>query len=254
MSQGKVFEMRAINDLTKDEFIITSIEDWRKYANQIMDDVEKVKFKQIKLLCYFSIIDSIAQDIVNYSSNKQQEIFTDFILKYQKGYDYLKLVDPITLFYHFEEELKDQLSLNDLIDGRIYNFNDGIIRQLYNRIYRILVNKNGKDQVNKNIKKHRYVDLLYRLRCKVSHEFSSDHTTKVDKFFKPYYINCNRTYLNVDRIIEDNVWELVFPIKFIKELCLNCINNYLDDCQKQKNLPLQNDVLNRMSRLSWYEK
>lgn len=71
MSQGKVFEMRAINDLTKDEFIITSIEDWRNYANKIMEDVEKVKFKQIKLLSYFSIIDSIAQDVVNYSSNKQ---------------------------------------------------------------------------------------------------------------------------------------------------------------------------------------
>ena len=48
--------MRAINDLTKDEFIITSIEDWKKYANQIMDDVEKVKFKQIKLLSYFSLL------------------------------------------------------------------------------------------------------------------------------------------------------------------------------------------------------
>lgn len=254
MSQEKVFEMRAINDSTKDEFIITSIEDWRNYANKIMEDVEKVKFKQIKLLSYFSIIDSIAQDIVNYSSNKQQQIFTDFVLKYQEGYDYLELVDPITLFYHYEEELKEKISLDDLVDGSIYDFNDVIIRQLFSRIYGVLVCKIGVKQADINIKKHRYVDLLYRLRCKVSHEFSDDHTIKSDILCKPYYINCNRTYLDDGKIIEDSVWQLIFPIQFIKELCQNCINNYLDYCLKNKILPLQNDGLNRISRLSWYER
>lgn len=254
MSQGKVFEMRAINDLTKDEFVITSIEDWRKYANKIMDDVEKVKFKQIKLLCYFSIIDSIAQDIVNYSPKKQQQIFTDFVLQYQNGYDYLELVDPITLFYHYEEELKEKISLDDLIDGSIYDFNDRIIRELFSKIHETLVSKIGAEKADIKIKKHRYVDLLYRLRCKVSHEFSDDHTSKSDILFKPYYINCNRTYLDNGDIIEDSVWQLIFPIQFIKELCQNCINNYLDYCLKNKILPLPNDGLNRISLLSWYEK
>lgn len=255
MTGEKIFEMKAINELTKDEFIQKSIDDWRNYANNIIEEVQNVKFKQIKLLSYFSIVESIAQDMANYPKMKQQKAFTDFVLKYQKGYDFLSFTDPITLYYRFEEELKEDVSLDEYLDdGGIYHFNCEALNKLIEKIRNTLLKTKSQDSINKIMLQHRYVDLLYRLRCKVSHEFSDNHISDFDVLLMPYYINCSRIYLKDNKIVNDEVWELRMPIRFIKELCLNCINNYLDECQKNKELPLENDTLNRKSQLSWYQE
>lgn len=31
-------------------------------------------------------------------------------------------------------------------------------------------------------------------------------------------------------LCQDDVWQLHIPMQFVKNLCINCINNYLDEC------------------------
>lgn len=253
MKKEKVFEIRAINNLTKDEFIQFAIDDWRNYVMKIIEEVDTVEFEQIKLLSYFSIMESIAQDIANYPLHDQQHAFKDFVLKYQKGYDFLEYVDPITLFYHCEEDIKEEITLECLDDETIYYFDDEKIRDVNDKIYSILVRLKGEQSTNKIIEKHRFVSLLYRIRCQVSHEFSNAYTTKRSDT-KPYYYSCSRYYLLNDKVVNDDVWKLRIPVNLVKELCLNCIENYLDECQKNGRIPLENNGLSRKCLLSWHIK
>ena len=218
MKKERAFEMKAINTSEWNEFVEESINDWRNYANKVIEAVENSEMKQIKLLVYFSLMDCIAQDLENYPKGGQQNTFTKFILKYQKGYDFLELVDPITLYYHFEEKLTPYVNLEELEEATCYDVNDTPIRSLADKMSVLLDDD--------KLKKHRYVDLLYRIRCMISHEFSDSYTVKHEIYDNPFYINCGRCYTTENNnVVEDDVWQLRFPIKFIKELCINCINN-----------------------------
>ena len=255
MPKQKVFEMRAINTETWTEFVKESVNDWKKYIYSVVEQVESIESEVVKELCYFSIMESIAQDLSNYDIDKnQKDIFTEFVLKYQDRYSFLELVDPVTLYYRKEEKLSSIVSLANIIDGGVYAPEDHMIRDIADKI-EIAVKKSFKNEyANKLLKDHRYVDLLYRLRCRASHEFSQSGISKNENHNEPYYISCYRVYVKDENIVEDNVWKLSIPSKFLKDLCLNCVDNYLEECLNTNSLPVANDGMGRLCELSWYNR
>ena len=54
--------------------------------------------------------------------------------------------------------------------------------------------------------------------------------------------------------MEDDVWKLNVPSKFLKDLCVNCVDNYLEECIKKNILPVENDGMGRLCELSWYNR
>jgi hypothetical protein len=254
MSKYKVFETRTISSESFSEIVKSAVEDWRTYALAILKDLENIPRKEMRLLGYFALIESIAQDVANYPERENQKAFTEFVLKYQTVCSFLKDVDPITLFYRVEHNINQQSSLDNFIDGSVYSPNDKIIRDKAKEIELTLKTVFGEEKSKRYINNHRYIDLLYRLRCKLSHEFSSSHIAMSKDAKEPYYMCCSRYYLKDAKIIQDDVWTFNIPIEFIKSLCENCISNYLDECLQTNRLPLPNNTLNRFCELSWYPK
>ena len=255
MPTQKVFEMRAINTEERTEFVKSSVNDWEKYIYSVVEQVENIESEVVKELCYFSIMESIAQDLSNYADNKKQkDIFTEFVLKYQNRYSFLELVEPVTLFYRREKDLSGFVSLNTIIEGGIYSPEDKVIRDTADAMEKVVKNLFKEEKANNLLKDHRYVDLLYRLRCRASHEFSQSGISKNENHAEPYYISCYRVYVKDENIVEDNVWKLNIPSKFLKELCLNCIDNYLEECLNTNSLPVSNDGMGRLCELSWYNR
>lgn len=254
MGENKIFEMRAICDVEKSEFIKASVADYRIYVDNVIAQLESIEDRAVRMLCYFSLIECIAQDVADYPDKQQQKTFVDFVLKYQSLYSYLEAIDPVTLFYHLEKEIGDKVNLDDFVDGSVYEPQDKFIRDKADSIKETLRDAFGVQVANKMVEKHRYVDLLYRLRCRVSHEFSHSHIS-VNVFHKePYYMSCSRTYVSEGKIVRDDVWQLNIPTQFLKNLCANCINNYLDECIKENVLPTANNSMERFCELSWYSR
>ena len=92
------------------------------------------------------------------------------------------------------------------------------------------------------------------MRCRLSHEFSAPHTSYSKVIDEPNYINCSRQYVSGGRLVNDEVWYLLFLISFIKDLCLNCFENYLSYCLKEHIPPNKNNGFDRLCELSWYSR
>lgn len=255
MPKQKVFEMRAINTEEWTEFVQGSINDWKKYIYSVIEKIENVDSEIVKELCYFSIMESIAQDLSNYIvDRKQHDIFTEFVLKYQDRYSFLELIDPVTLYYRKENELSPIASLENIIPGGMYSPEDHAIRNTADKIEKAIKTLYKEKEAKKLLIEHRYVNLLYRLRCRASHEFSQSGISKSENHIEPYYISCYRVYVKEGNIVEDDVWKLNVPSKFLKDLCVNCVDNYLEECIKKNILPVENDGMGRLCELSWYNR
>lgn len=140
MEKEEVFEVRAISDEEMKNFIKESVDEYRKYVETVIDRVENVNDRAVKLRCYFLLIESIAQDVANYPIGQQQKTFVDFVLKHQSLYSYLENVDPVTLFYHVEEKIDKKFDLHDFVDGGVYEPKDTFIRNQANIIKDVLSN------------------------------------------------------------------------------------------------------------------
>lgn len=255
MPTQKVFEMRAINTEEWAEFVKNSVSNWKKYIYFVAEQVENIESEVVKELCYFSIMESIVQDLSNYDiDKKQKDSFTEFVLKYQGRCSFLELLEPVTLFYRRENELSKCVSLNKIVEGSIYSPGDKVIRDTAEAMEKVVKSLFSEEKANHLLKDHRYVDFLYRLRCRASHEFSQSGISKNENHVEPYYISCYRAYVKDENIVEDNVWMLRIPSKFLKDLCLNCVDNYLEECLKSNSLPVANDGMGRLCELSWYNR
>lgn len=196
----------------------------------------------------------MAQEYENFPTRCLQNSFAEFVLKFQNKYDYLALTDPITLYYRVKDVLPQTITLSSLSDGEIYYSQTAVIREKASEIQNALEKVKDVDYVNKKLKEHRYVDLLYRMRCRLSHEFSVPYTFLGENVTEPYYISCSRVYRTNSRTVSDDVWELQFPVCFVKELYLNCFNNYMEHCLKTHTPPNKNNGLDRFCELSWYAR
>lgn len=228
----------------------------REWLASKVETINSIPDNYLKALCYFSVLDCFAQEYSNYPTRDVTNAFCNFVLKFQRSYVFLNMVDPVTLFYHFEQELKKAgFDLSFMNNAGIYNpdlaIKSGYADQMIKALKQLNINE---IQINK----HKYVNLLYSLRSKLSHEASpqggtmwSDHHL-LENY--PYYISCSRSFVLNDTIERDEVWELTVPVGFIKKLSIECIHNYLDFSLSNKSDPFENDVFTRKSKLSWYDK
>ncbi len=253
MGKVKIYDMKAISNDEYENFVRSEAEEWRQYAKSTIEKVEEIESPQIQLLCYFSLMECLAQDVANYPNKGQHKAFTDFVLKYQNKYCYLDEIDPVTLFYHTEKNVGEVFDLSDFQDGAIYYPTDSFIQKQVKILVTKLTETIGEEAAIKLAQKHRYVDLLYRMRCRLSHEFSQSYIGHMKHQESPYYISCSRTYIKDKKVIEDDVWHFCIPVEFVKSICVNCIDNYLNECIVNNVLPVDNNSMDRFCELSWYQ-
>ena len=254
MGDNKVWDTEILLDNETFDYVEFSVSAWREWITKTMVALDKIEVDEIKLLVYFSIIEMMAQEYENFPTGHLQDSFSRFVLNFQSKYDFLHLADPVTLFYRLETLLAASISLDDFGDGGVYYPKTAVIRSKVLEIQERLSTLKGSEYADKRLKEHRYVDLLYRMRCRLSHEFSAPHTSFNKSATEPYYINCSRTFLSSGDIIRDQVWKLLFPVCFVKDLCLNCFENYLNYCVENHIPPHVNNGMDRFCELSWYSK
>lgn len=209
----------------------------QEYVNKKIKDIDNMEFYEHKVVCLFSLIDTFVQNHCSYDEHQNQGHFCNFILTFydKNKYSYLDKIDPVTLTY--DENSKPSL-FDELNDGCIYTPESKEINGLLKSM-----NLNQIDP--KKIDKHSYIKLIYKHRSRITHEGQSLGLLDVDTentYDVPIYFGC------------DDYWKLIFPYKFLEELFLDCINNYLQ-YQKQHNLdPFENnDAALRKSLYAFYD-
>lgn len=231
------------------------IEIWNHYSKRI-DSISGIEEKYFQLLCLFSLIDSLAQEYSNYSRGQEQRKFTNFVLEFQKKWDFLECTDPITLYYDVQEHLNDSVNLDFLTEGNVYSPIHMIKSGMTEKIIDCLEAK-GLQNIDDYKRKHRYVDLLYKMRSKLTHELSTSGSVSSMGLGEteplPYYVSVSRVYSIDENIIEDDIWELVVPVEFIEQLLKDCLGNYLDYCKDTQRDPFSNNKFERKFRLAWYD-
>ena len=71
---------------------------------------------------------------------------------------------------------------------------------------------------------------------------------------EPYYRDVGRSYVQGEEWVFDNAIELVIPNVFIRNILVDCIEGYLEDCKKAQRFPFSNNHMTRKHKLSWYDK
>lgn len=223
------------------------IEEIRNFTIEKLKVIDSINDKVFQSLCLFSLLDCFAQEYGNYSKNSQED-FCNFILKYanQDYIDDLEKTDPITLYYSCEI-LKNRTNLSNLTDS-YWNYSP-------NKIQKECINICNECKICKNnmncklIREHKYIKLLYKYRSKLVHEMNPPSLVPND-----LYNYENISYYHISSLFNENDkghWRLVFPYKYIKDLCVNVIDSYLTFCEKEDKDPFDN--LKKKKYLNWYE-
>ena len=71
------------------EYIDLRIAEIQKHYEDRIESIRNIKEKYFQLLCYFSLLDSLAQEYSNYSQEKEHQKFASFILLFQNKWDFL---------------------------------------------------------------------------------------------------------------------------------------------------------------------
>lgn len=229
------YDNRLQKKLRKSGIQMNRYEEIREYINDLVSDIEKMDYYENKVGCLYSVMDSFAQEYFKYPSYGSKNTFCDFILKFanKDKYNFLELLDPVTLIYDI---CNTPIKLDELAEANIYVPNSSSIRKLCNR-------KEIKDAEEKDKKRHKYIELIYKNRSKIIHEGNSAGLIRVkteNNYNTPIYLDCS------------SHWRLLFPYTFLKELFLDCINNYLIEQEKLGLDPFENNI-NRKSFYAFYD-
>lgn len=228
----------------------------QKHFEERIESLKEIKEKYFQLLCLFALLESLAQEYSNYAKIGEQKKFTSFVLEFQNKWEFLQHSDPVTLYYDVHEHLDDDINLDFLIKGNVYTPVQIIKTGMTDKIVDCLKIKNNLD-IEKYKRKHRYVDLLYKMRSKLSHELSTSGSLILpglgESEILPFYMSVTRLYNLDGEPFEDNIWELTVPVEFIEELLINCLENYLKFCMESQRDPFENNKFERKFRLAWYD-
>lgn len=224
-----------------------------------IEHIDSLPERSLQLLCMFSLIDCLAQEWSAYTySKKSSDIFCDFVLSHQKRYDYLDMIEPVTLFYHTEEKIIDAISLDSLGPLGMRPVKDILSLSKSDEIIQHLKKTVGEKYANTKAKEHRLITLIYRMRSKIAHEITGlgveQFSYKDFKIAEPYYNDVSRLYDDENNIVSDDIYELVIPNCFIRDILIDCIDGYLTECITQSRLPFENNHISRRHLLSWYDK
>ena len=208
----------------------------KEYVDDLIKDIDNMKFYHHKIICLCSLIDSFAQNYFEYTEVRNQDSFCKFILKFKNDdeYTYLEKVDPVSLIYDLDGI---DTTIEELADACIYTpdsqeLEDMRKNERFNEI-------NNKELINKNT----YISLIYNCRSRIIHEsnyIGIIGTETENQYNMPIYFEIGEH------------WKLIFPYKFLKELFVSCINNYLLEQKDNKLDPFYNNM-NRKSFLAFYD-
>lgn len=246
-------------------------EGFREELRQI-DGIDCIRFKiQIML----SILESMAQESVGYSTCDSAKIFCDFVLKHQHVCDYLDKIDPVSLYYRVEEHLpiamrsekpryrwhkfnEDEVSVYDLPECTYTLAKDYMTTRKSQTILKYLSFLGiDEKQIEKIKTEHRLINLIYKMRSKIAHEQVGlgvesplFYDNKIDE---PYYMESTRLYEVDGKVFQDDAYELQIPEIFIRRILESCIDSYLTECMDNLRRPYSNNKLTRFAYLSWYD-
>ena len=118
--------------------------------------------------------------------------------------------------------------------------------------------RKGKQFAAQKELEHRLINLIYRKRSKAIHEKTRlGEEMRINTLFEmiePYYRSVGRIYDIDDEIVTDDIYELIIPNAFIRNILTDCIEGYLRECKEQCRLPFNNNKMTRVHYLSWYDK
>lgn len=223
-----------------------SFERIKEWFDQQIKCVESYPSEMHRMFILLSIIDSFAQD---YSQSRYQnrEHFVTFTQKYSKKYSaILSAVCPVTLYYnHFSDNPNVFLQL---VEGRIY---DARSDAAHSEACRILAYLPEAQQQNAQMK-HSYAGLTYQLRNKLSHEllvlnmplnFQEGSDIQLPHMVYGFHLDANgKSFPH---------WALHIPEQFIKNVAIDAVENYLQDCAARDYLPFNHQ--NRKCINGWYD-
>ena len=195
------------------------------YFNDIIKTAEKTENYLLMKTMLFSIIESMAQEYCNYCS-KNTEVFVRFVSKFS-NVAYLNKIDPITTYYEMKHKgYKINTNLDYLEDG-------------YNYSAKQIVDRDGTQEIiceaqkyGINLDKHKYINLIYKYRCKLVHECKS-----IGINFKSLEEKEDINYISCGFNIK---WELNIPYTFLKKLTKECIEGYIKECKEIEIDPYKN--------------
>lgn len=209
------------------------------FYREKISELEKIDDLQIKKLVIVSMIDSLAQEFFNYPIGNA-DAFCDFIIKFAPTKNFLSEVDVVTLYYK-NKSLFDSngLNLDYLEDGYNYTVEQLMLLPETIKIIKYATSNNIKTKM------HRYCNLIYKHRSKLTHEFR-----EVGVGFKSLEENCVINYLAYTKFrSKDIYWRINIPYSFLLELFNECLTNYISYCKVNKI-----DLFNNLKEyFSWYE-
>ena len=207
-----------------------------------------------QLLVLFSLIDCFAQHNNHYRKKvTNTDIFCDFLLTYssEKYKRILQSICPTTMYYQYIKNNENQQKQNTIeinfIPGFLIFVSSDMAQRETNRLLCFLTAEEAKTAK----KAHRIVNLLYRLRCKLSHELNrvdiGDIFGEIQETDEPYMAS-GTEIIDVGQM--EKVWRLAIPTNFVYNVAKEAITNYLNIQSENENAFI--DVAKRRN-LSWYE-
>ena len=234
--------MKSVNEM---------IEQTRKWFYQQLEFLNHYPSEPHRLIILLYVMDSFAQDNSNFSRNSQKA-FVEFLwansLKYS---DILKLICPVTLYYSQYDDRKD-ICLQLSCEGNIYPADSlGAIAEA-ERLFK-LIPDSQKESVRQ---KHSYAGLIYQLRNKLSHELlllNSPINFHEDRSEQFPHIICEGERRNQggNHRLVPRRWTLHIPEKFVRDVAIDAVEHYLEDCLRRNHAPFCRD--DRRCYNGWYD-
>lgn len=225
----------------KNNLRIEEIKEFVENKFTIIDNIEDMSFKH---LCLFSLIECFAQEYSNYNKNNTEN-FTNFINIFANN-PLLEKHDPVTLYYMYNKKINNSEFNLDYLYDSITNYPEldwsGIsVLPNTNKIIKIC------EDNNLDIKRHKYINLIYKWRSKFSHEMSAPSTifNSMQEYNAP-------TYYELSQLLKESnnsSVHLIFPYLFLRNLFKQAINQYIIYCETEEIDPFKNSK----NYLSWYE-
>lgn len=250
----------------KEADINKNIDEIRELFSHILDHIDQLSDDILQCLCMFSVVDCFAQEWAEYPSHGNSKAFCDFVMRFQDRYDFFSKIEPITLYYCVETIIEKTVLFPGMDPEPVVNVDDIGIIEPFTKVVDSKFSKDLLAYIQQNcdeklcsrlFKEHSVVRLLYQMRSKIVHELSGlgseNKWDKNDKKVEPYYRDMGRMYVYDGNVISDDVYELVFPVSFIRSLAENCIYNYLDICMIEHRYPFSREWPKRNMTLCWYD-
>lgn len=189
----------------------------------------------ISVVC-LSILDCLAQENVKYRNGKNEKFFTDFVKEYGDS-DILDCVNYVTLYYaNIKKFNLNEVYINQLLSsGCIYTLSE--ICEIFEKVP-LFTNS------SELLEKHKFAKQLWFYRNKVMHEHN---TLSYDISSGSSFIPNNVPYF----YSLSNKWMFCIPTKYIKELLIRCLENYLCHCEDCDKDPFANNTCDRTIYLAW---